>query len=513
MSHHQWLLAALVLALGSVTAKAADPAPLKFKDVMQDLNLADPGFGWYSYHDNIAVGDWDNDGDLDLVISVSPSEKGPKGSQGRLFVNLLKETGKLGFEDRTEKLMAGGIQKEIIADGNPFFFDVNNDGWLDLCSISDEHKPVTFLNQAGQKFEMKKSGFNAQSCALKDLNGDGFIDVIGSDTGYIYMNDGKGGFTEQKPAQALSGHMPRTSILPTPPGFTVDDEVKTKAATPKTHVYFFWKPMDFNGDGQEDMMLTVSQVYAWAINRFYVKTANGYEDVTKTCGLPAEGHMTFMDVNGDGLQDCVVSDKYAGIYLGDGKGHFTAAPASDANKVLAIELGGCTTAPQYCVDLNNDGILDLVLYEYRAGSGSRVLQGLGGGRFKEVLTTNAGSGQVVADFNGDGLLDIISSEPKRGLHVYLNQSTPTGHWLELTAKGPAKNTFAVNAVAEVFPAGKMGQNGARLGQATFGSANMPLHFGLGAVDKVDVRVTYNGKVAQELKDIAVDKLMAVTVPE
>ena len=385
------LLTIAAVTLLALTAGAAPAQSLKFVDKMNELGLADPGFGWYSYHDNIAIGDWDNDGDIDLVISVSPSDKGPKGRQGRLYVNLLKETGKLGFEDRTEKLMPGGIQKEVMADGNPFFFDLNNDGFLDLCVISDEHKPTTFLNKAGQQFELKKSGFSAQSCALKDLNGDGFIDVTGSDTGMIYMNDGKGGFAEQKPAQSLSGHMPRTSILPTVPGITVDDEIKTKAATPKTHVYYFWKPMDFNGDGQEDMMLALNMVYSWSINRFYVKTADGYEDVTKTCGIPAEGHVNFMDVNGDGLQDCVVSDKYAGIFLGDGKGHFTAAPASDANKVLAIELGGCTTAPQYCVDLNNDGILDLVTYEYRAGSGSRVLLGLGGGRFQEVLKTSAGS--------------------------------------------------------------------------------------------------------------------------
>ena len=140
----------------------AGAGELKFTDQMERLGLADPGYGWHAYHDAIVCADWDGDGDVDILVIVSSHDKGPKGGQGRLYVNLLAETGGLAFEDRTEKLVPGGTHKKIKADGRPYFIDIDADGDLDLCAISDESRPVTFVNDDGV-FRMQNWGFSAQS--------------------------------------------------------------------------------------------------------------------------------------------------------------------------------------------------------------------------------------------------------------------------------------------------------------------------------------------------------------
>jgi len=505
-------LAAFLAAAFLTCTTAFAAGELKFEDAMGRLGFADPGYGWHSYHDAIVCCDWDQDGDADILVVTSLHEKGPLGSQGRLYVNLLKETGKLAFEDRTEKLMPDGINKKMIADGCPFFFDVNNDGRLDLCSITDEGQPTTFINEGG-KFRLEPWGFNAQSCTIKDTNGDGLLDVIGNDTGMLYINEGKGKFRGGKLEGGLSGHMPRDKVLPTPEGIRVDDEAK-KLAAGTGHVYYFWSKLDINGDGQPDYQLSLSQAYGFKLLRFYVKTDAGFRDFTAETGLPTNVEVHFMDLNGDGKTDAVTGGTNAGgVYLGDGKGHFKAAPPSDANKVFSITLGGCYTAPQAVVDFNNDGTLDILAYEYRAGAGSALLRGLEEGRYESVLKTGAGSGQVVADLNADGLLDIVSSGPSesKGVHVWMNASGGNGHWLAVCPRGPEKNPFAVNASVEVYRPGKLGQSDALLARGTARSDGMPVHLGLGPCNTVDLRVTFSPGVVKELKDVKTDRVLPVSL--
>jgi Na+-translocating ferredoxin:NAD+ oxidoreductase RnfD subunit len=65
--------------------------------------------------------DYDNDGDLDLLVSVA------FGST-RLYRNLLSETGKATFKDVTDEVGLSGFHNSISAN----FFDFNRDGRLDL---------------------------------------------------------------------------------------------------------------------------------------------------------------------------------------------------------------------------------------------------------------------------------------------------------------------------------------------------------------------------------------------
>ena len=508
MKRSSVVLGVLVIVL--VTAPRARGGEPAFVDHMERLGLADPGYAWHGYHDAIVCADWDGDGDVDVLVVVSLHQKGPLGSQGRMYVNLLKETGKLAFEDRTEKLIPDGTQMKIIADSAPVFLDVDSDGDLDMSVVSDEHRPLTFINDKGV-FRMAGWGFRGQSLSIFDADGDGDLDVLSTSTGDLDINEGGGKFRRTKSPDHLRGHMPRDKILPAPEGITVDDEVKTRAAE-KGHVYYTWTKRDITGDGKADYSLLLSQAYGFKVARFYAKTAGGFLDVTKETGLPTDAVVHFADLTGDGRLDAVATSKATGgVFLGDGRGHFGRAHPSDADKIFRITIGGCYTFPQAVVDLDADGILDIVTMEPRVGVGSTVLHGQRHGRYELALRTNASSGQAVADLNGDGLLDVVASGKKRtrGIHVYLNETRGAGHWLMVKLKGPAANPFAVNAVVEAYLPGKLGVTDARLARAKVTADGLPVHLGLGRLDIVDLRVTLGGRTVKTLRNVKADRAITI----
>ncbi|KPL01479.1 MAG: hypothetical protein AMK75_04755 [Planctomycetes bacterium SM23_65] len=503
-----------IFTLLLVAAGSAVAGELKFTDHMERLGLADPGYAWHGYHDAIVCADWDADGDVDVLVVVSLHEKGPLGRQGRMYVNLLKETGKLAFEDRTQKLIPDGTQGKIIADSAPVFLDVDADGDLDLSVVSDEHHPLTFINDKGV-FRLQGWGFSAQSLTIRDCDADGDLDVLGNDTGNLYLNEGKGKFKHTKSDADPCGHMPRDKVLPTPKGIRVDDEVKARAAE-KGHVYYFWRRIDLNGDGQEDYHLGLSQAYGFKVARFYARAGAGYRDITAETGLPTDASIRFVDVDADGNLDAVAtSKKTGGVFLGDGKGHFARAHPSDADKVFAITIGGCYTVPQAVVDFDCDGRPDMVTVQPRVGVGSTVLRGQQNGRFELVLKTNATSGQAVADLNNDGLLDVVASGAKgtRGIHVYLNETKAPGHWLAVRLKGHAANPFAVNAVVEAYLPGKLGVADARLARANATPDGLPVHLGLGRLDVVDLRVKLPSGLVAVMKNAETDRPLRFRLPD
>lgn len=505
------LIPALAVALALPALAAA--GELRFTDHMARLGLAEPGYAWHAYHDAIVCADWDDDGDVDVLVVVSLHEKGPKGAQGRLYVNLLAETGKLAFEDRTEKLIPDGTQRKIIADSHPVFLDVDADGDLDMSVVSDEHRPVTFLNEGG-RFRMVSWGFRGQNLIIRDFDGDGDLDVLSSNTGDLDLSEGAGKFRRTKSTEYLCGHMPRDKVLPTPAGIVVDDEIRTMA-TAKGHVYYAWEKLDFTGDGRDDYALSLSLVYSWKRARFYAKTATGYRDVTQETSLPTDAKIRFLDLTGDGRLDATATQrKTGGVFLGDGKGHFTRAAASDATKVFRTVIGGCYTMPQVIADFDADGVPDVVTYQPRIGVGDVVMRGLGAGRFDVALRTKASSGQAVADLDNDGLLDVVASGPRRskGLHVWINETTDPGRRLRVRLKGPPANPFAANAVVEAFPAGKLGVTTTRIARAVQTADGLPVILGLAVASKIDLRVTFAPGVVVERRSVEATGEIRIAAP-
>jgi enediyne biosynthesis protein E4 len=116
------------------------------------------------------LGDYDNDGDLDMVILQWSPTNG---------LVLFENDGTGGFGDVTSKLNLGAAVSWGFAGG---FADINNDGWLDMLIVSDFGSSKVFLNDSGKSFEDVTAAWNAgtdrngMGSAIGDIDGDGDLD-------------------------------------------------------------------------------------------------------------------------------------------------------------------------------------------------------------------------------------------------------------------------------------------------------------------------------------------------
>jgi RHS repeat-associated protein len=128
------------------------------------------------------------------------------------------------------------------------------------------------------------------------------------------------------------------------------------------------------------------------------------------------------DLNGDGAQDIVVASDTGAltIVMSDGKGKFLAPQAS-------LSVGGNPTTLML-QDLNGDGKLDLVSTNTSANNVS-VLFGTGIGGFTAGANYAVGTSpkaMSIGDLNGDGKLDIaVANTGSNSVSVLLNSGTGT----------------------------------------------------------------------------------------
>ncbi|HVX24247.1 MAG TPA: VCBS repeat-containing protein [Candidatus Saccharimonadales bacterium] len=229
------------------------------------------------------------------------------------------------------------------------------------------------------------TGSNPRGVATSDVNGDGYPDIVttnsGANTVSVLINNGNGTYAAQ--ATYSTGSNP------------------VAIAT-----------SDVNGDGHPDI------VTASANTRFVsvlINNGNGtfagpvsYDD-----GGFFQSGVTTSDVNGDGRPDIIASGStFAAVLINNGNGTFGFQALYNYSGA-----GGVATA-----DFNGDGHPDIVL------PGVSVLMNAGSGIFAGQVTYSV-SGSVdvaTADFNGDGHPDIVSSN--KNLHnvsVLINNGNGT----------------------------------------------------------------------------------------
>lgn len=137
-----------------------------FTNVAAEAGLDDPIQTW-----SAAVGDFDNDGYMDILIGASSFTDGGhklmRNNGDGTFVNI---TAGSGFDVFT------GTSVEHAT------YDFNNDGYLDIFGNSE----TIFINNGNMTFTPISAPFSAASIA--DFNNDGFLDAFRNGT--IHYNDG-----------------------------------------------------------------------------------------------------------------------------------------------------------------------------------------------------------------------------------------------------------------------------------------------------------------------------------
>lgn len=137
-----------------------------FTNVAPELLMDDPIQTWSS-----AIGDFDNDGDIDLMIGASSTADGS---------HLLKRNN--GDGTFTDVTVGSGFDTFSGLGHEYVTHDFNNDGFLDILTSSQ----VIFLGNGDLTFTPINVG--VYSGSVGDLNNDGFLDVQSG--GSVFFNDG-----------------------------------------------------------------------------------------------------------------------------------------------------------------------------------------------------------------------------------------------------------------------------------------------------------------------------------
>ena len=165
----------------------------------------------------------------------------------------------------------------------------------------------------------------------------------------------------------------------------------------------------------------------------------------------------FADVNGDGLTDTLISymvsgrDRWQKTYLNDGKGGWTESPAYKPPQIFIEAITIFDVKPHYFVDINGDGLSDLIVVSRNPSSGATIYPtymntGSGWKEAANLDLPHLGRATSPMDINGDGLPDFLINDL-----VYLN----TGSSFVKTSYNFPKYTYtsmgSVGSVNTYYP--------------------------------------------------------------
>ena len=322
---------------------------------------------------NAAVGDFNDDGKLDLVVANNGSNN----------VSVLLGNGDGTFQRAVDYWVQNGPTTGTAV------ADFNGDGKLDLAVANNDGGVSVLLGNGDGTFQPAvnyDAGPKPSWVALGDFNGDGKLDLAVSDQsgpngppGLVSILLGNGDGTFRTHVDYDAGN--------TPNGVAVGD---------------------FNGDGKLDLAVANGSGNVPSTVSILLGNGDGtfQSPVAYPIGINGASVAT-ADFNGDGKLDLAVVDfgptvvnsiGSVSILLGNGDGTFKTHVDYSAGSFPVGTLG--------IADFNADGKLDFAV----ANSYSNALQvflGNGDGTFQSPLTFAAGSlphGVAVGDFDESGRL-------------------------------------------------------------------------------------------------------------
>ena len=303
---------------------------------------------------DIVAGDVDRDGDTDIVVVRKVPFSTPGGRPNLLLMN---EDGNL--VDRTSDFIPAFANADD--DRDVLLFDANNDGWLDMVTVTTfSDTPRLYINQ-GNDSDFQWQGFadspnwyspafpvGPKFCgvAAGDVNGDGFQDLFFVDydnnlENRLLMNDGDGTFTDETDTR-LSLH---ASVV----GFGTGAFIT-----------------DFNYDGFPDIVSLESTVEGGggAEGRgieFCINDGNGFFNDVQVLPSNLTYMMEIADFDNDGRDDLyVVSDVQDYIIFNNSTNNDGTISTSTQN-VSSSGLTSGFSGNVHAADVDKDGFIDMAV--------------------------------------------------------------------------------------------------------------------------------------------------------
>jgi hypothetical protein len=491
-------------AIGSKNALYRNQHDGTFKDVADEMGIADVNRAGNGVSTGAVWGDYDNDGYEDLFLM--------KWGRPELYHN---DHGH-GFTRVTEQ---AHLPAWINAN-TAVWFDYDGDGLLDLFvggyyseDIDLWHLVTTrimpdsfeyaknggrkylFHNLGNGKFEevSEKLGINSRRWALAaaaaDLRGSGHPDLfVANDYGVseLYFNDGK---------------RFREVGQPTRIGFAPKSGMNAAFGDILNQGKFAIYVSNISEDG-----VLIQGNNLWMPKEGTAGDTIQYENLARDFGVELGGWSfgaQFGDLNNDGTLDLYLTNGY--ISLDRNRSYwYDFSKVAGGNSTI---IGDAKNWP----DFNGRSLSG---YQNK-----RVWLNDGAGKFIDVALgvgvtdTSDGRSVALADLWNRGVLDVVVANQKGPLLLYKNTVAPQNDWIEFQLEGTASNRSAIGAEVILYWNGQKQIQEVSGGSGFAAQNDRRLHFGLGKnphIQKAVIRWP-SGKV-QNIEQPAVNQLLTIKEP-
>jgi hypothetical protein len=174
-------------------------------------------------------------------------------------------------------------------------------------------------------------------------------------------------------------------------------------------------------------------------------------------------------------------------------------------------------------DVQNDGLDDIFIAkgnveqmpDLAMADPNNLLVQKPDGRFLEIgesaglASLHRGRGAAVVDLNDDGLLDVVVVNRRAPLEVFQNVTVGAGHWIGLSLAQDEINRNAIGAWIEVKSHSRVQARELTVGGGHASGESVPEHFGLGDAKRALVRVIWPDGMPSDWIDLAVDQTFQI----
>jgi enediyne biosynthesis protein E4 len=467
----------------------APGGPVRFTDVTAGSGLSANLYGM-----GVAVGDYDNDGRVDVFIT------GVGGC--KLFHN----DGGGRFSDVTARAGVGGAAEDWGT--SAAWLDYDHDGDLDLfvCHY------VRWSRELDLQVDYQLAGIGR--AYGPPMNFPGAFPRL-------YRNDGGGRFSDASASAGVQVRNPATGL---PLGKSLGVA-----------------PVDFDGDGWLDLIVANDTTQNFA---FHNQRNGTFKEVGALSGIAFDsfgGARGAMGIDAGRFQN----EGTLGVLIGNFANEMTALYVRQANKPLFTDeaiaqgIGAATrhllTFGVFFFDADLDGWLDLLTANGHVEPEIAKVQGdqtflqpaqlfwnaggaKGGGFLSvpvekcggDLLRPVAGRGAAYADMDNDGDLDVALTQINGPPLLLRNDQRLNHHWLRLKLEGAKANRDAIGAWVEARVGNRVIAQQVMPTRGYLSQSELPVTIGLGKTDKLDeLTVIWPGGERQKV-DVSNLRLKSVT---